>query len=95
LGGKGEARRRSGRGAVGGTRGGDGLRETRGGDRLRGSNGKPNRARNRVGWSAWAGRPRPFLTWFGPVFLPTAYLDILDLYPFICVILALSSPRSR
>jgi hypothetical protein len=37
----------------------------------------------------------PFLGRFGPVFLPTAHLDILDLAPLICVILRSSSPRSR
>jgi hypothetical protein len=50
----------------------------RGGTR---SKGRPNRCKNDVGRPAWAGRPRPFLAQFGPVFLLTAHLDILDLCP--------------
>jgi hypothetical protein len=57
--------------------------------------GGPNRHKNPLGRSDWAGRSMPFLGRFGPVFLPTAHLDILDLAPLICVILRSSSPRSR
>jgi hypothetical protein len=59
------------------------------------SKGGPNRARNFLRRSEWAGRPRHFLGWFGPIFLPAADLGILDFAPLICVILRSSSPRSR
>jgi hypothetical protein len=59
------------------------------------SMGGPNWARTPLGRSKQAGRPRPFLGQFGPIFLPTAHLGILDFAPLICVILKSSSPRSR
>jgi hypothetical protein len=59
------------------------------------SKGGSNRHRKSLGRSEQAGRPRPFLSQFGPVFLPAAHLHILDLAPLICVILRSSSPRSR
>jgi hypothetical protein len=59
------------------------------------SKGGPNRARNPLGRSERAGRPRPFLGRFRPIFLPAAHLGILDFSPLICVILRSSSPRSR
>jgi hypothetical protein len=60
-------------------------------DRAR-SKGGPNQARNLLGQAERAGRPRPFLGWFGPIFLPPAHLGILDFSPLICVILRSSSP---
>jgi hypothetical protein len=59
------------------------------------SMGGPNRARNPLGRFERAGRPRPFLGQFSPIFLPAAHLGILDFSPLICVILRSSSPRSR
>jgi hypothetical protein len=45
------------------------------------SKGGPNRARNPLGRSKRAIRPRPFLGRFGPIFLPVAHLGILDFSP--------------
>jgi hypothetical protein len=45
------------------------------------SKGGPNRARNPLGRSEQAGRPRPFLDRFRPIFLPTTHLGILDFPP--------------
>jgi hypothetical protein len=59
------------------------------------SKGGPNRARNPLGRSERAGQPRPYLGRFGPIFLPVAHPGILDFAPLICVILRVSSPRSR
>jgi hypothetical protein len=59
------------------------------------SKGGPNRARTPLGRSERVGRPRPFLGRFGPIFLPSDHLGILDFSPLICVILRSSSLRSR
>jgi hypothetical protein len=56
------------------------------------SKGGPNHHRKSLAWSEQAGRLRPFLGRFGPIFLPAANLGILDLAPLICVILRSSSP---
>jgi hypothetical protein len=58
------------------------------------SKGIMNQGKKGLGWSDEAGRPGAFMARFGPIFLLTAHLDILDLNPFICAILR-SSPRSR
>jgi hypothetical protein len=57
--------------------------------------GGANRARNRPGWPAWADRPRPVLAQFGPVSLPEASRSIVDLLPYACGPLTLSSPQFR
>jgi hypothetical protein len=54
-----------------------------------------NRARNKPGQPAWAGRPRPVLARFGPISLPDASRTIVDLLPFACGPLTSSSPRFR
>jgi hypothetical protein len=59
------------------------------------SKGRSNRHKNPLGRSDQADRPRPFLGWFGSIFLPAAHLHILHLAPFICVILRSSFLRSR
>jgi hypothetical protein len=55
--------------------------------------GGTNRARNRPGRPAWADRPRPVSARFGPVSLPDASQSIVDLLPYACGPLTLSSPR--
>jgi hypothetical protein len=52
-----------------------------------------NRARIRLGRPAWADRPRPILSRFGPVSLPDASRSIVDLLPYACGPLTSSSPR--
>jgi hypothetical protein len=42
---------------------------------------RPNRARNPLGRSERAGRPRPFLGRFGPIFFSAAHLGIFGLFP--------------
>jgi hypothetical protein len=54
-----------------------------------------NRAQNRPGRPAWVDRPRPVSARFGPVSLPDASRSIVDLLPYACGLLMLSSPRFR
>jgi hypothetical protein len=58
------------------------------------SNGNANWGKKGLGRPDHASRPRWFSAWFDPVFLSADHLSILDLAPFICVILRSSSPRS-
>jgi hypothetical protein len=59
------------------------------------SKGGANQARNRPSRPAWADRPRLVLARFGPILLPDASLSIVDLLPYACGPLTLSSPRFR
>jgi hypothetical protein len=48
-----------------------------------------------LGRPAWADRPRPIAAWFGRPFAPVGPQVIMHFAPFTCMILTMSSSRSR